>query len=326
MDQIPDSSVAETEQNLTTTDGRGFQKKNDAYTLPTDRNEHSRLDLQHEAVRIILGCELYQTPELVRATLSLRENTKRRILDIGAGSGKWAIEMAEEFPHADVLGIDLVEPDVLSDPTRRVPSNCSFQKADANEYMEKIDSVYDLVHFRCVELGIHDSDLFFYDAARVLRPGGLLLLMGADPKLVDEKGQTIPVQKPGTIGMLGSNPNYSDVQVQELLIRTVPWSNDMNETERKLAETMQANVLRLLPAFKASILRDKTLPEEFVNELFEGAMKEVREVPVVIHRYVKWFFGTAVRNETAWTARKGPWQEPLGYDVYDYVVRPLYED
>lgn len=89
MDQVPSSSVAETERNLTTTDGRGFQKKNDAYTLPTDRNEHSRLDLQHEAVRIILGGELYQTPELVRAALSPRESTKRRILDIGAGSGRW---------------------------------------------------------------------------------------------------------------------------------------------------------------------------------------------------------------------------------------------
>lgn len=88
--------------------------------------------------------------------------------------------MAEEFPHADILGIDLVEPDVLSDPARRVPSNCSFQKADANEDMGTIDSVYDIVHFRCVELGIHDSDLFFYDAARVLRPAGLLLFMGAD--------------------------------------------------------------------------------------------------------------------------------------------------
>lgn len=86
--------------------------------------------------------------------------------------------------------------------------------------------------------------------------------------------------------MLESNPNYSDVQVQELLVPIVPWSSgrnacyelmvlgltrslDMNETERKLAETMQANMLRLVPAFKASILRDKTFPEEFVNELFE---------------------------------------------------------
>ncbi|KAG8896489.1 hypothetical protein FRC00_005877 [Tulasnella sp. 408] len=325
MDQVPGSSVAETERNLTTTDGRGFQQQNDAYTLPTDRNEHSRLDLQHEAVRIILGGELYQTPELVRAALSLRENTKRRILDIGAGSGKWAIEMAEEFPHVDILGIDLMEPDILSDPTRRVPSNCSFQKADANEYMEKIDSAYDIVHFRCVELGILDSDLFFYDAARVLRPGGLLLLMGADPKLLDEKGQYIPVQKPGSVG----NTCY------ELIVLGLTRSLDMNETERKLAETMQANVLRLLPAFKASILRDNTFPEEFVNELFEvgvfvidlpGAMKEVRDMPPVIHRHVKWVFGTAVRNDTAWNARKGPWQEPPGYDVYDYVVRPLSED
>ncbi|KAG8914671.1 hypothetical protein FRC00_011592, partial [Tulasnella sp. 408] len=228
MDQEPGSIVAAAEQYLTISDGRGFQKTNEAYILPTDSGEHSRLDLQHELVRLMVGGELYQTPELVRETLSPQENTKRRILDVGSGSGKWysclsvsnhkpdshksdshftrAIDIAQEFPHADVLGIDLVQPNVLSDPTRRVPPNCSFQIADANQDMEKIDSTYDLVHLRLVEAGIDDSDLFFYDAARVLRPGGLLLLVGADPlttavlqKLVDEKGKYIPLQEPGHV-------------------------------------------------------------------------------------------------------------------------------
>ncbi|KAG8914675.1 hypothetical protein FRC00_011596 [Tulasnella sp. 408] len=172
--------LTEAEQNLAISDGREFQKTNDAYKLPTDRNERSRLDLQHEAIKVMLGGELYQAPELVKAALSPEPNTKRRILDVGTGSGRWAIEMAEEFPHADILGTDLVEPNILRDPTCRVPPNCSFQIADANKDMENIDSVYDVAHLRFVELGIHDSDLLFYDVARVLRPGGLLLLVGAD--------------------------------------------------------------------------------------------------------------------------------------------------
>lgn len=86
--------------------------------------------------------------------------------------------------------------------------------------------------------------------------------------------------------MLENNPNYTNVQIKELLIPPGPWSNsentfcepdcvgltpsaDLNETERKLAEVMQANLLRLFPAFKASILRDKDLSEEFVDRLTE---------------------------------------------------------
>lgn len=91
-----------------------------------------------------------------------------------------AIGMAEEFPHADVLGIDLVLPNIIADSSRHVPPNCSFRIADANKDMENIDFTYDLIHLRCVEAGILDSDLFFFEAARVLRPGGVLLLVGSN--------------------------------------------------------------------------------------------------------------------------------------------------
>ncbi|KAG9049983.1 hypothetical protein FS837_008333 [Tulasnella sp. UAMH 9824] len=309
MAQETSSTVVQAEQALATSNGREFQNANKAYLLPTDRSEHTRLDLQHEVLRLMLDGELYQIPELVKATLSPQENLKHRVLDVGAGSGKWAIDMAEEFPHVDVLGIDLVQPNVLSDPSRHVPPNCSFQIADANKDMEKIDSVYDLVHFRCVEAGIHDSDLFFYDAARVLRP---------DVKqLVDETGKLVPLQKPGGDGM--------DL-VKSSTASGLTSSLDLDETERRLARSMQANILRLFPAFKAILLRDKSLPEEFVNDLADGAVKEVQELPSVVHKYTKWVFATAVRNNIPWNGRMKPWQEPPGYDLDDYFVRPLAEE
>lgn len=107
---------------------------------------------------------------------------------------------------------------------------------------------------------------------------------------------------------------------------------------------MQANLFRLVPALKASLLRDKSLPEEFVNNLaevtsffdlpiashiiehFKGAMKEVRELPSVVPRYSKWVFATAIRNAIPWAAREMPWQEPPGYDLYDFIVRPLLKE
>lgn len=43
----------------------------------------------------------------------------------------------------------------------------------------------------------------------------------------------------------------------------------LNDTERNLAEAMQANLLHLLPAFKAGLLHEKSIPEEFANKLAE---------------------------------------------------------
>ncbi|KAG8955188.1 hypothetical protein FRC04_009646 [Tulasnella sp. 424] len=212
MAQDSNIAMAEARSNLTGSNERSFQELNDAYKLPTDSDEHSRLDLQHEAVKLMLGGNIYQSPELVKAALSPREDLKRRVLDVGTGSGKWyedtiplkrvseAIDMAEEFPHADVLGVDLVMPNVITDSSRRLPPNCSFRVADANEDMGKTDITYDLIHQRCVESGIHDSDLFFFEAARVLRPGGVLLLVSAIPQLVDGHGKITPLQKPGDEG------------------------------------------------------------------------------------------------------------------------------
>ncbi|KAG8919776.1 hypothetical protein FRC00_010914, partial [Tulasnella sp. 408] len=87
-----------------------------------------------------------------------------------------------------------------------------------------------------------------------------------------------------------------------------------------LAQSMQANILRLFPAFKAILLRDKSFPEEFVNDLADGAVKEVQELPPVVHKYTKWVFATAVRNNTPWNGRK---QEPQDFDLDHYFVHPL---
>lgn len=51
---------------------------------------------------------LYSQPALVHSALLRRES---RILDVGAGTGKWAVEMAQQFPDAEILGIDITDVD-----------------------------------------------------------------------------------------------------------------------------------------------------------------------------------------------------------------------
>src|SRR5262245_65514 len=69
------------------------------YVLPKDMGEVNRLDFQHYMMRLALHGN-YAAPI----------GTPDSILDVGSGTGRWAIEMATLFPRANVVGIDVAAP------------------------------------------------------------------------------------------------------------------------------------------------------------------------------------------------------------------------
>src|SRR5690348_2801367 len=69
------------------------------YMLPADMQEINRLDFQHYLLRHAFHGN-YAAP--------IRD--PRSILDVGTGTGRWAREMAVQFPSANVIGLDIVLP------------------------------------------------------------------------------------------------------------------------------------------------------------------------------------------------------------------------
>lgn len=57
----------------------------------------NRLDLYHEIYLVAWNDNLHEAPL----------TTPHRILDIGTGTGIWAIDMADKYPMAEVIGTDL---------------------------------------------------------------------------------------------------------------------------------------------------------------------------------------------------------------------------
>ena len=66
--------------------------------MPNDESELDRLDLTHQMLRICLGNKILLAPI---------GDKPSKILDIGTGTGIWAIEMGDEYPNTDILGTDL---------------------------------------------------------------------------------------------------------------------------------------------------------------------------------------------------------------------------
>lgn len=56
-----------------------------------------RLDMHHEVFLMLLNGRLHLAPL----------DDPQRILDIGTGTGIWAIDMADKYPSAEVIGTDL---------------------------------------------------------------------------------------------------------------------------------------------------------------------------------------------------------------------------
>jgi SAM-dependent methyltransferase len=135
------------------------------YALPRDLEEVNRLDFQHYMLRYAFQ-GLYAAPI----------GQPARILDVGTGTGRWAREMAQLFPRAKVVGVDINPPtsDEQGPGVDLRPPNYSFQAGNVLEGLPIADGSYDFVHMRMLFTAI-PADRWRQvvgELARVTRPGG----------------------------------------------------------------------------------------------------------------------------------------------------------
>ncbi|EAW19935.1 class I SAM-dependent methyltransferase [Aspergillus fischeri NRRL 181] len=142
------------------------------YVLPNDEQEQDRLDLSHHIYRIILKGELHAAPI----------KNPRRVLDIGTGTGIWAIDFADEHPESEVIGNDLspIQPSWI-------PPNCRFE-IDDFELPWSYSQPFDYIHGRELEGAIRDHDNLFRQAYENLRPGGWLEMASMDVNSYSDDG------------------------------------------------------------------------------------------------------------------------------------------
>jgi ubiquinone/menaquinone biosynthesis C-methylase UbiE len=95
--------------------------KDGKYQYPNDETENDRLDLQHHLFSLTFDGKLFTAP-------IPKEKRLHRVLDIGTGTGIWAIDFADEHPETKVLGVDLSP----SQPSF-TPPNLVFQIDDLEE-------------------------------------------------------------------------------------------------------------------------------------------------------------------------------------------------
>src|SRR6202012_1458068 len=140
-------SVTSSIYNYRYENGRRYHAYQDGrYLLPNDEAEQDRLDCHHHLWRLMIDGPLYRAP--------IGPNP-HRVLDLGTGTGIWAIDFADEFPGALVIGTDLSP----IQPTN-VPPNCKFYVDDfESEWTYGPQEKFDYVHGRALSGCVANYDL-----------------------------------------------------------------------------------------------------------------------------------------------------------------------
>ncbi|ODA80702.1 hypothetical protein RJ55_03661 [Drechmeria coniospora] len=217
--------------------GRTFQNsKTTEYWGPNDERQNNGLDIAHHFMVMLKNDQLFEAP--------LRQPSK--VLDVGTGTGIWAIDMADAYPAAEIIGTDIspIQPSW-------VPPNCAFHIEDAQLEWTYHPETFDLVHIRALYGSIGDWGELYRQAYRALVPGGWLEDMEINIQLhsdvpevrddpdhifkrwarvfweaTDLMGKTLRIANGSNMRDLVTDAGFTNVAEKSYQVPVGAWSND----------------------------------------------------------------------------------------------------
>jgi ubiquinone/menaquinone biosynthesis C-methylase UbiE len=241
------------------------------YLLPKDALEDQRLNYQHHALYKTISNH-YLAP--------LTPTSAQTILDVGTGTGIWAVEMSHLFPQAHVLGVDVA----LSSLPRPLPSTCLFVQANLLHGLPFPDGQFTYTHQRLLVAAIpalHWPGVV-HELARVTRPGGWIELL--------EIGNVIQNAGPATkrlltwmtdiskvlgfetavlrrLGDLLKQAGCQDVESQDIPVPLGAWAGTTGQM-------MKTDVLYGYNALKDSYCLRSNTPPDIFDSMVQAAAEE----------------------------------------------------
>jgi SAM-dependent methyltransferase len=187
------------------------------YGMPIDEKELDRNDLQHHKYTLLLKDELFIAP----ISKDMLATSACRVLDLGTGTGIWAIDMADKYPNCEVMGVD-----IAATQPPFVPPNCQFEIDDVEEEWPYRPSHFDFVHGRDLMTAVRDWPRLMEQSYKHIKPGGWIELASTIPD-VQTDDNTIP-------------PNSGYVEAARLYFEMAEKMGAPLDGPRQWAEQMRA--------------------------------------------------------------------------------------
>ncbi|KAL8747720.1 MAG: hypothetical protein Q9190_000461 [Brigantiaea leucoxantha] len=223
---------------------------------------------------------------------SLHDAGPTSVLDIGCGTGVWALAMAETYSLAHIIAID------LTPPAQEPPSNVTFLKADAEQdWVFAPQRHFDLIHGRMLASGIHDWPELLSRCWGNLKPGGWLELLDvchpfrAEDSAADDPTSSSLIrwgyqaEKCWAVSGLDYRATtrhlerlrelgFGEIEERSLKWPLGEWAD--SERERRIGVLMLQNFCTFLDKAGVAILRqDQAVDEQEAQQLVEDAKRDL---------------------------------------------------
>ncbi|RBR26405.1 uncharacterized protein FIESC28_00810 [Fusarium coffeatum] len=182
------ASITSSILHYRTINGRTYhsERGNAAYWGSNDERQSEAMDIAHHMFTLAQDGELHLAP---------LDKDIQKVLDIGCGTGIWAIDFADKFPGCEVIGTDIspIQPSW-------VPPNLKFEIEDCNQDWTFAPESFDYVHLRYMVGCIPDWNQLFEQAYKVLKPGGWVESFEASPTIESDDDTVKPDSAMGQWG------------------------------------------------------------------------------------------------------------------------------
>ncbi|KAJ9155342.1 Methyltransferase domain-containing protein [Pleurostoma richardsiae] len=156
---------------------------NAQYWGSNDEVQNDALDIQHHVLTLSAGGKLYHAP--------LPDNMQD-VLDIGTGTGIWAIDFADSHPDTQVVGTDISP----IQPTW-VPPNLKFEIEDCTQEWTFPPNKFDFIQLRWLIGSVKDWTALFREAYKCCKPGGYVESNEGNPVIETDDGDLDPTSAMG---------------------------------------------------------------------------------------------------------------------------------
>ncbi|KAG6225110.1 hypothetical protein E4U26_003291 [Claviceps purpurea] len=280
--------------------GRPYMVVGDGrYPIPSDEVEQNREDMKHAMLMMVTENKPFLSPV---------GDHPQKILDIGTGTGIWAVEVGDRYPSAKVRGIDIapIQP-------KWVPANVTFLVDDCEQ--DWIERDVDLAHFRFTIATLKNTSQVLGHAFKSLRPGGWIELQELLPTPLCDDG-TMPDDDPvkylyekierafEKFGMSAQLPaelepflqeaGFENIHCQIFKVPIGPWAKD--RTMRIVGLYQKMAVVDVLPIFLVPFqaLGMSEAEIEVMNAMARKGLDDPKA-----HRYFKYYFWYAQKPRSS---------------------------
>ncbi len=224
-----------------------------------------------------------------------------RILDVGCGTGEIALRLAELFPRATIVGVDIIESHLeIARRRSRFGDRVQFQIADAFE-LPFDDRSFDLVVCRHVLQAIPTPERVMAQLVRVTRSGGTVHLICEDYDMIHAAPTRVDVSwfwhaaPRAYMAATGCDLHIGRTafhHLRALPVDDIRYHYVHVDTQRVPRETFAAIFTAWRDGYTTSVAGHVNKPESEIREYFDATIACIRDpdgyalwlVPVITAR------------------------------------------